>query len=118
MAAPSELDRTIERMLASETFEPNELTEMLMAQGHGEAEVVAAVDRVQGELAEKRARPAHQQALVRRKRGVRLVRLGIFTLAAGLIATLFFGGGTLQLLLVIAVGGALSAAGFRALKHG
>jgi hypothetical protein len=109
----AELDDTVTRMLESETFGPDELTDLLVEQGHPRADVVAAVERASAALATRAQSPAQARALARSVRAGRLIRAGIFVFVVGLASTAYLGGGVLQLLLVLALGGALVAAGFR-----
>lgn len=117
MPVDDDLDTTVRRMLASETFEPEELPRVLAKQGHDEEAVAAAVDRVRHEMAAGRDSPTHRRAATAARRAAHLVRLGVFTWIVGLVFTLLMGWGWLQLALVIAVGGALLAAGYRGLRR-
>jgi hypothetical protein len=116
MTSTSELHETVKRMLASQTFEPDELAEVLVQQGHAKADVSAAIAEVSAQLEEEKRSPAVQRAAAYRRGGVRLLQIGIMILVVGLGFTLFQGGGNLQLMLVIAVGGAFLGAGYRRLR--
>lgn len=117
MSDDGELGDTVARMLASETFEPDELCEVLVARGHDEATVRAAIDRALAEIDDAERSPAVQRAQGHARRGRRLVRAGVFVLAVGLGVALIMQRGILELLLVIAVGGALVGAGYRTLAY-
>ena len=115
IGAMASLHETAKRMLASETFEPRELADVLVQQGHSRADVDAAIAAARAEIDETKRRPAVQEASRRRRRGARFIQLGVLILAVGLAFTVFVGGGTLQLLLIIAVGGAFLGAGARSM---
>lgn len=110
---PDELDKRIREMLASQTFEPSELEHILVEQGHPRAAVAAAIERAVADLEREKQNPAHQQQLARRKNAGRSLTAGVMVLVLGTACTFFLGWGFLQLLLVIAIGGALIAAGYR-----
>jgi hypothetical protein len=112
----AKLDETVRRMLASETFEPDELRAVLVKQGHDEASVAASIDRVSRELAERDGSEAKQRSLAARRRAGRLIRAGLFWLAVGLGFSIYYGAGLLSWVLVVGIGAALIGAGFRALR--
>jgi hypothetical protein len=112
----SELDETVKRMLASETFEPSELVEVLVERGHERADVAAAIDRARVDIAAERQHPAELRAARVRRRAGRLIQIGIGIHVVGLGFTLVFGGGLLQLLLIGAAGAAFITAGYRTLR--
>ena len=101
-------------MLASETFEPDELNSVLVSRGEDESEVTAAIERA---LATRGADPAEQRSLAARRRAGRLLRAGIFWLVVGLAFSLWYGAGLLSYLLILGVGAALIAAGARELRR-
>ncbi len=110
------LHATVERMLESDTFEPDELVVVLVGKGHPEQDVRAAIRKVRGELDARTDSPAAKLAAQRGRTAGRLIRGGIFVMIVGLGFTAFFGGGILQLLLIMAGGSALVGAGFRTLR--
>ena len=117
MVSGSDLHKTIRRQLDSETFEPDELRDLLVQRGHDEVEVTAAIAEVVEELETYANSPHQQQRVIRRRRAARLRRFGVMFLAVGLVYSLLSGAGILQLLVVVAGGGALVAAGMRGLKQ-
>ncbi|MBW2522889.1 MAG: hypothetical protein JRI23_01875 [Deltaproteobacteria bacterium] len=118
MKPDAELEQEVRELLESETFEPEELPHILAQRGHSEQVVAAAVARVRDRIAEEQRSPAHRRALATRRRSNHLLRIGVFTLVVGLVFAVAMGWGWLQLLLVVAVGGAFLAAGYRGLRHG
>jgi hypothetical protein len=117
MPTSPELQDNVRRQLSSETFEPDELTELLVERGYEEAEVTAAIAEVVNELEGQADNPAKQQQLARRRRAARMLRFGVMVLAIGLAFSVLGGRSILQLLLVIVVGGGLITAGYRGLKQ-
>ena len=116
MPSDPDLDSTVRQLLASETFEAEELPTVLAKRGYPEADVAIAVRRVCDHMAAEQQSPARRSAVAREKRANHLLRIGVLTLVVGLVFTLLGQLGWLQLLLMIAIGGAFLAAGYRGLR--
>jgi hypothetical protein len=69
------------------------------------------------ELSADRERPARVQAVVRYRRGARLLQFGVMWLVVGFAFALYGGFGLLSYGVVLGVGSALIAAGYRSLER-
>ncbi len=101
------------RSLESKTFEPEELQEVLVKQGHDGATVAQVIERVSRELAAEDAGPGRAATRASNRNAARLIRAGVFVLMAGLVYLLVAGAGVLLILLVVAIGAGLIGAGYR-----
>ena len=81
----SELEDTVREMLRSETFEPDELRDVLVERGHDRADVERAIAEMQRTLAERSDSPAEVAARKRARRGGRMIRAGLMIAAVGLV---------------------------------
>ena len=117
MPTEKKLHDTVKRLLSSETFEVDELPAVLAKRGYAEADVSAAIKQVVAQLDDEKQSPAFQGGLARRRRSVRLIRVGLLTLIVG-YPWLWYAGllGVLNALLLIAIAGAFMAAGYRGLR--
>jgi hypothetical protein len=111
------LDRTVEQLLTSQTFEADELPDVLEKKGYARDDISAAIVRAQAKIGAAAESPAHVQARALQKQGARLLRFGVLWLVVGLAASLAFGAGLLSYLVVIGVGAALVFAGARSVKR-
>ncbi len=109
----SELEDTVREMLRSETFEPDELRDVLVERGHDRADVERAIAEMQRTLAERSDSPAEVAARKRARRGGRMIRAGLMIAAVGLVYVVLAGGGILLAWVVVGAGASLIAAGYR-----
>lgn len=116
-APDAALDKTVEQLLASQTFEADELPDVLAKKGYARDDVAAAIARAQSKLATIAESPARTQALALQKRGAHLLRFGVIWLVVGLGFSLAFGAGLLSYLVVIGIGSALVFGGARSIKR-
>ena len=112
-----ELEKEVKRLLASETFEPNELVDVLAKRGHEASDIEAAIAVATTEIQADQQSPAQLRRETFRRRSARFMQIGVLVLGVGLAFNLFSGGGWLTMLLVIVVGGAFLGAGYRAARH-
>ncbi len=93
---PIDLDKQVREMLASQTFEPDELQAVLVGNVHAEDDVSAAMQSAVADLQRKKDSPENQRRLARRNRARRSISAGVMVHVIGTVGTFFLGGGLLH----------------------